>query len=79
METEVSLPCSQAVTWPCPETNYPENTLKYYLNSNLILSSHLRLGFLSGLLPSGFPLKPCMHFSSPPNVPHAQPNSPSGP
>jgi len=32
--------------------------------SNFILSSHLRLGLPSGLFPSGFPQKPCIHISS---------------
>jgi len=32
--------------------------------SILILSSHLYLGLPSGLFPSGFPTKPCIHLSS---------------
>ena len=41
----------------------------------LILFSHLRLGLPSSLLPSVSPLKPCMHLSSPPYVPHVLPIS----
>jgi hypothetical protein len=37
-----------------------------FLTYILILSSHLRLGLLSSLFLSGFPLKPRMHSSSPP-------------
>ena len=43
--------------------------------SILILSTHLRLGIPTGLLPSGFPTK-ILYTSSPlPYVPHAQPIS----
>jgi hypothetical protein len=35
------------------------------LRSNLMLSSHLCLGLPSGLLPSGFPTKPCKHLLTP--------------
>jgi len=38
-----------------------------------ILSSHLHLGLPSGLFPQVFPLKPCMHLSSPPYVLHVPP------
>jgi hypothetical protein len=34
---------------------------------------HLRLGLPSSRFPSGFPTKPCMHFSSAPYVPHVPP------
>jgi len=37
----------------------------------LILSSHLRLGPPSGLFPSDFSTKPCMHLCSPTCVLHA--------
>jgi len=45
------------------------------LGSTLILSIHPCLGLPSGLFPSGFLTKTklCMHFSSPPNVPHVLP------
>jgi hypothetical protein len=33
---------------------YPVNTTSYYLESILILSTHVRLGLPSGLFPSGF-------------------------
>ena len=36
--------------------------------SILILFSHLRLGLLSGLLPSAFPPKPCIHVYSVPYI-----------
>jgi hypothetical protein len=58
MEPEDSLPYSQE-----PSTGLhsePDRSSPYYpvlslLRSILLLSTHLRLGFLSGLFPSGFP------------------------
>ena len=43
--------------------------------SILILSTHLRLGLPSGLLPSGFPSKTLYTHISSPYTPHAQPIS----
>jgi hypothetical protein len=43
----------------------------------LILPSHFRLRLPSGLVPSGFPTKPCTHFSAPPYVLHVMPISSS--
>ena len=41
--------------------------------SILKLSSYLCLGLPSGLFPSGFPTKTCIHLSSPPYVLHSPP------
>ena len=43
--------------------------------SIVILLSHLHLVFSSGSFPQVSPLKPCMHLSSPPYVPHVLPIS----
>jgi hypothetical protein len=45
------------------------------LRSMSILSSYLRLGLPSSLLPAGFLPRPCMHFSLHPYILHALPKS----
>jgi hypothetical protein len=57
MEPEGSLPSSEEPsTGPYPETNKSNPQHASYLSKPiLILSTHLRLGLPSGLLPSGFP------------------------
>ena len=52
---------------PCP---YPASR-----RSILILSSDLRLGLPSDILPSGFSTKPCIHLCSPSHVLYALPIS----
>jgi hypothetical protein len=55
MEPEGSLPYShRPATGPYPE---PAESITVSLRSILMLSSHLRLGLPSGLLPSGLPTK----------------------
>ena len=68
---ENSLPCTQQpVTCPQSEPDPLHAPHFISLRSILILSSHLRLGIRSGLLPLGAQLKLCIHFSSPPYVLH---------
>ena len=60
-----------SLSWASPiQSIYPHPTSWI---SILILSTHLRLGLPSGLLPSGFPSKTLYTPSPHPYVPHAQP------
>ena len=61
------------LSWASPiQSIYPHPTS---WRSILILSTHLRLGLLSGLFPSGFPTKTLFTPSSYQYAPHAQPTS----
>ena len=74
MEPESSLPHSQAsanlsLSWASPiQSIYPHPTSW----RSILISTHLRLGLRSGLLPSGFPTKTLYAPSPHPYTPHAQ-------
>ena len=60
-----------SLSWATPiQSTYPHPTS---WGSILLLFTHLRLGFPSGLFPYGFPTKTLYAPSPPPYAPHAQP------
>ena len=62
-----------SLSWASPiQSTHPQPTS---CRSILILSTHLHLGFPSGLFPSGFPTRTLYAPSPPPYEPHAQPIS----
>jgi hypothetical protein len=64
MEPGGSLPCSQEHSdAPYPE---PIHTTAFHLQSNLILSAHLRPGLPSVLFSSGFPINGLYALRFPP-------------
>jgi len=55
----------------------PLHVPSFHFMKTILISSHLRQGLLSGIFPSSFPTKPCMHLSCPllPYVLHVPPFS----
>jgi hypothetical protein len=65
MEPENSVPCAEVHPPVCIliQVNQSTHFHNVSLKSTLILSSHLCLGFLHYLFPSGFPTKKPLHIS----------------
>ena len=59
----------QSLSWPRSIHSTPPHPSSE--RSIFMVSSHLRLGLPSDLFPSGLPIKPCIHLSCLPYVPHA--------
>ena len=71
--TALTSVCHQSLSWASPiQSIYPHPTS---WRSILILSTHLRLGLPSNLLPSGFPSRSYTPPSPRPYAPHDQPIS----
>ena len=71
--TALTSVCHLSLSWASPIQSIYPHPISW--RSILILSTHLRLGLPSGLLPSGFPSKTLYAPSPHPYAPHAQPIS----